>query len=243
MLSAKALEILIEGLGIELAGPVVSHVDEPNRFYAFVKISYGQDGRKFPNKRKITSIRDAALESGYSVELVPVDERSEGSYPDLRILLNRKFGDQVRNVFLTYVSKAEWVAWVEMDGAIEDTLQDEIESTISEYLRLFDMKINKVSFVGDLNLPTLTAILRILRVLAPACSERLGEELQTRGFFVPNPRWLNHTLDRIRKAGFVIRRKDGRYFLSIKSLSSLGTSKGRESADVQRALAVWKNLH
>ena len=242
MLSAKALEMLIEGQGIELAGPVVSNVDEPNQFYAFVTISYGEGGRKFPDRRKLSSIREKALESGYSVELVPVDEREDGSYPDLRILLNRKFGDQVRNVFLTHVSKAERIAWVEIDGTMEDTRQDAVESTISEYLQMFDSKITKVSFVGDLNLPTLTAILRILRTFAPASSERLGEELQTRGFFVPNQRWLNHSLDRARKAGFVVRRKDGRYFLSTRSLSSLGTSKGRESADVRRALAVSKNL-
>ena len=243
MVKSKELESLLEELGIELAEPVVSHMGEPNRFFAFVKLVYGKGSRRSPSQSRINAVRKVALEAGYNVDLVPVDERSEDNYPDLWILLSRKYGEKVRNVFLTYAGSGEWIVWVEVDGELEDTQRDEIESTVSEYMAISDTKVREVTFVGDFNLPTLTAILRHLRVLAPVNPERLKEALEERQFFVPDQRWLNRTLDRIRKAGFVVRRKDGRYFLSVKSLSSLGTSKGRESADVRRALALSKRLH
>ena len=64
------------------------------------------------------------------------------------------------------------------------------------------------------------------------------EALAKKQFAVPNRVWLNHALDRLRKAGAVIRKKDGKFILTLKGLSSLGTLKNRLSPDVVRALAI-----
>ena len=243
MPSPKELRLLLEEEGIDLAGPVVSHTDEESNYYAFVKVKYGGNGRRYPSESKLKKVSEVAFESGYAVSFVAVGESEGDNYADFYILLNRKYGDKIRNVFLTRVPKAKWVVWIEISGMVEEVLESSIRSTISDYMRMCEMELSDAVFVEDLNCPTPTAILRTLRTLAPASPENLREALEQRMFFVPDQLWLNRTLDRIRKAGFVVRRKDGRYFLSVKSLSSLGSSKSRDSADVRRALATSKHLY
>ena len=242
MPSAKELELLLMEFAVDLGGPVVPHMDEGSSFYAFVKVKYGRDDRRSPSEGKLKGIRDTVLELGYNVNFVTIDERDGDDYADLRKLLNRRYGDKVRNVFLTRAPNAKWVVWIEIGSMVEDALQSSIQSLIYEYMKLCELALSDIVFVGNLNFPTSTAILRTLRTLAPASPESLREALEHRRFFVPDQTWLNRALDRIRKSGLVIRRKDGRYFLSVRSLSSLGTSKGRDGADVRRALAVSKNL-
>ena len=242
MPSPKELRLLLEEKGIVLAGPVVSHTDEESDYYVFVKVKYGGNGRRYPSESKLKRVSEAVFELGYNLSFVAVGESEEDNYADLCILLNRRYGDKIRNVFLTRASKAKWVVWIEIGGMVEKVLQSSIRSTISDYMQICEMELSDVVFVEDLNYPTPTAILRTLRTLAPASPENLREALEQRMFFVPDQLRLNRTLDRIRKAGFVVRRKDGRYFLSVKSLSSLGSSKGRDSADVRRALATSKHL-
>ena len=239
----EELKLLLEKKGIDLVGPVVSHTDEENNYYAFVKVKYGTNGRRYPSESKLKKVSEAASEYGYIVSFVAVGESEGDNYADLYMLLNRKYVDKIRNVYLARAPKAKWVVWIEIGGVMDEVLESSIRSTISDYMQICDMDLSDVVFVEDLNCPTPTAILRTLRIYAPANPEDLREALEQRMFFVPDQIWLNRMLDRIRKAGFVVRRKDGRYFLSVKSLSSLGSSKGRDSADVRRALATSKHLY
>lgn len=242
MPSADELRILLENYSVDLCGPVIQYMDEGSGYYAFVNVNYRRNGRRTPSDRKLKMIREAVLKSGYNVNFVIVEEKDEDNHIDLRILLNRRYDDKIRNAFLTRAPNAKWNVWIEIDYMVDDELQSSIQSTVRDYMRLCELTVGDIIFIGNVNYPTFTAILRTLRTLAPASPENLREALRQRGFFVPDQMWLNRVLDRIRKARLVVRRKDGRYFLSGRSLSSLGTSKGREGADVRRALAVSKDL-
>ena len=242
MRSVSELETLLHKYSIDLCGPPVPHMKEVGGYYVFVKVVYGKSGRRIPSEGKLREIRDSVSESGFSVNFITVEETDGDNFDDLRILLNRRYGENIRNVFLTRSPNVKWIVWIEMNNMAGDELQSSIQSTVHDYMRLCELNLRDIVFVGNQNLPTPTAILRTLRILAPASPETIEKALAQRGFVVPNQTWLNQKLDRIRKVGLVVRRKDGRYFLSVTGLSSLGTSKGREGADVRRALAVWKIL-
>ncbi len=118
--------------------------------------------------------------------------------------------------------------------------KSQIHLAISEFSDLIGFKAVGVSFTDSENTPTPTAILKVLRINAPCSAEALRALLKEGGLTVPNVVWLNHALDRMRKAGLVVRSKNGDFFVSLSGLSRLGTAKTRQSPDILRALDFAK---
>lgn len=235
MHSEGELYDLLTKQGLDLAGPLVSRPDEENSYIAFVRINVDKKGQKSPGSRALSQISKLAAENGYSLSFVAVGDDGNDFDASLKSILFAKFGDSIRNSFASFVNQRAEV-WVEPKAQLLPQEKSQIRAAISEFSDLIGFEAIGVSFTDSENTPTPTAILKVLRICAPCSAEALRTLLKERGFTVPNVVWLNHALDKMRKAGLLIRSKNGDFFLSISGLSRLGTAKNRQSPDILRAL-------
>ena len=237
---SESLEDLLSASKVKLAGPVVLD-NEGDTWFAFVKVWQIGHGIYWPSTRKLTLLTNKLAAIGHNVRLIPVDG-SDGEKFHIRGFVENQFGNAIHDVFQSQPLGNDWSVWVVLSDSVTSEQKDVIKSDIDGYMERFGLPKVRVKFVGGKNYPTISAIMGVLRVLAPASPERLNEVLKGKSFFVPDQVWLNRSLDKIRKAGFVVRRSDGRYFLSVKGMNSMDTSLDRNSADVRRVLAMRENF-
>jgi hypothetical protein len=223
--------------GVVLAGPIVSTLEHNTTYLVFVKAKILADGRREPTSFTLNSITKAAVEIGFRVSFVIIDGDREDLDSSIKTMLVGKFPELVRNSFSTFNGKLADV-WIEPKQVLETTHRAEIESAIATFLSFLDVTAKSVNFTQAENVPTPTALLRSIRVLAPCSVDEIASALEEKEFTVPNGVWLNHAMDKLRKSGFVTRKKNGQFILSLKGLTTLGTSKNRLSSDVTRALAI-----
>lgn len=237
MPSKSDLEAMLRERGVVLAGPIVSTLEDNSTYLVFVKAKILDDGRRKPTSFTLNSITKAAVEIGFRVSFVIIDGEREDLDRSIKTMLVGKFPELVRNSFSTFNGKLADV-WIEPKQVLEITQKAEIESGIVTFLSFLDMTAKSVNFTQADNVPTPTALLRSIRVLAPCSVDEITSALAKKKFTVPNGVWLNHAMDKLRKSGFVIRKKNGQFILTLKGLTTLGTSKNRLSSDVTRALAI-----
>lgn len=235
MHSEGELYDLLVKQGLNMAGPLVSHPDEENSYIAFVKIAVDKKGQKSPGSRALSQVARLAAEHGYNLSFVAVGDDGNDFDASLKSILFAKFGDSIRNSFASFVNQQTEV-WIEPKSQLSSQEKNHMQVVVSEFSDLIGFEVVGVSFTDSENTPTPTAILKVLRINAPCSAEYLKTLLQKRAFTVPNVVWLNHTLDKMRKAGLLVRSKNGDFFLSLSGLSRLGTAKNRQSPDIVRAL-------
>jgi len=235
MPSKGELYDLLVKQGLDMAGPLVSHPEDESNYIAFVRIKVDQKGQKSPGSRALSQVTKQVAESGYSVSFVAVSDGGNDFDATLKSVLFAKFGDRIRNTFASFVNQQTEV-WIEPKAQLSLQAKNQIKEAVSEFAELIGFDVVGISFTDSENTPTPTAILKALRISAPCSAESLRKVLEERGFTVPNVVWLNHTLDKMRKAGLLVRSKNGDFFLSLSGLSRLGTSKSRQSPDILRAL-------
>lgn len=233
------LEQLLRARGLSLAGPIASSLDGAGAHFVFVKATIEKDGRRTPSSFALNRISDEALRIGYKIAFVVVDGDRSDLDGSLKTMLFGKFSDKVRNSFAAF-SKGKADVWIEPKRVLTGEENAEVQSAISDFLSFLSIELKSVDITQAENIPTSTAILRTLRTFSPCTMETLSAELVLRKFTVPNEIWMNHALDRLRKTGQIVRRKNGDYFLSLKGLTALGTQKNRLSPDIVRALALAK---
>jgi hypothetical protein len=222
-----------------MAGPLVSHPDKENSYIAFIRIKIDKKGQKSPGSRALSQVAKLVAEKGYILSFVAVGDNGNDFDASLKSILFAKFGDIIRNSFASFVNRQTDV-WIEPKAQLSSQEKSQIQVAISEFSDLIGFEAVGVSFTDSENTPTPTAILKVLRINAPCSAEALRTLLKERGLTVPNVVWLNHALDRMRKAGLVVRSKNGDFFVSLSGLSRLGTAKNRQSPDILRALDFAK---
>lgn len=233
----KELEALIAEKGVNLAGPIVSNQDEEPTYLAFVKAKITTDGRREPSAFALNRISASALGLGIHVSFVLIDGGRDDLDGSVKTMLFGKFPDIIRNSFSTFAGKTADI-WIEPKQILDANQRAEIESSISSFLGFLNFTAKSINITQTENIPTPTALLRTIRICAPCSADEITEHLSKNKFAVPNKVWLNHALDKLRKSGVVVRKKNGQFILTLKGLTSLGTSKNRLSPDVTRALAI-----
>jgi len=235
MYSEEDLFDLLVKQGLNLAGPLVLHPEEKNSYIAFVKIKVDKKGQKSPGSRALSQVTKLVRESGCSLLFIAVHDDGNDFDSSLKSILFAKFGDVIRNSFASFVNQRAEV-WVEPKAQLSSLERDHIRAAISEFSDLIGFEVIGISFIDSENTPTPTAILKVLRINAPCSADALRALLEKRGLTVPNEVWFSHKLDKMRKAGLLVRSKNGDLFLSLSGLSRLGTAKSRQSPDILRAL-------
>jgi hypothetical protein len=221
------------------SGPIIEDHSLDSTFFAFVSTQEPDGGKKPTSAYKLNQIAATAEEHGIKLSFVVVDGGDHDLDRSVKTMLFGKFPDRIRNSFTT-ANKSRTEIWVEPKKALPDQEILDVREAISEFLGFLGIEKPSIHITQQENIPTSTAILRTLRTLAPCSLDVLATDLRSKGFAVPNEVWMQHAMERLRKAGNVVRRQDGQYFLSLTALSALGTEKNRRSPDIKRALALGK---
>jgi hypothetical protein len=239
MHSEEELYDLLVKQGLNMAGPLIPYPDKESSYIAFIRTKFDKKGQKSPGSRALSQVAKLVAERGYILSFVAVGTEGNDFDASLKSVLFFKFGDIIRNSFASFANQQTEV-WIEPKIELSPQDKSHIQVVISEFSDLIGFEAVGISFIESENAPTPTAILKVLRINAPCSAETLRALLKERGLTVPNVVWLNHALDTMRKAGLVVRSKNGEFFVSLSGLSRLGTAKNRQSPDIMRALDFAK---
>ncbi|MEL6369487.1 MAG: hypothetical protein AAFR03_02100 [Pseudomonadota bacterium] len=220
----------------------VAHVVErrdvdKNAFFAFIRIKKDKRGFQVPSNSRLSEIARQFAEIDVEIHFILRSSDIDDIEGGVRATLLHSYGKYVRNAFLS-VHGAAGEVWIEPKTQEIQSKLNEVERTLESYFGNTFIVLDRVRLTTKERLPTDTALLSSIRQLSPCGLEHLKDALGIRGFSIPPDGWLSRSLDRLRKRGHVVRRKDGQYALSIQGLRSLGTSKTRMSPDVRRVLAL-----
>ena len=156
-------------------------------------------------------------------------------------ILQQRFPNVFAAVFVSSPTLSPIWVWMDPRPDAKDLPDLKTLETIStELFKVFGFEAPNVVFANGLELPSNLAILRALKIHAPALVEELLDALRKRQTPVPDIRWLQTKLDTMRKTGLVVRAGSGQYVLTEQALAIVPISKKRASSDVERALALGR---
>jgi len=180
--------------------------------------------KKF-GKRVIVTLRDAQALDDIAISL--------------RAVLKNEFPELVSDVHVSFATNASAVVWVEAKTILEPTTIEQLEAATRRSLQNFGIECDAFDLVPPpLPEPSTVAILRAVKVHAPASLAMLNEDLHRRGFASPSDRWLSYKLDVARKRGLVLRDQGGRFTLTASGLEVVPWSRSASSSDVDRMLSL-----
>ncbi len=157
----------------------------------------------------------------------------------LRAVLKHEFPDLVSDVHVSFVTNTAAVVWIESKTIIDDQKIENLKSRTTSELDQFGVRCQAFEIVSpQVPEPSTTAILRSVKVHAPASLEAVNQDLLRRGFFCPSEKWLSYKLDVARKRGLVLRDQDGRFLLTAEGLEVVPWSRTASSSDVDRMLSL-----
>lgn len=237
MPNVTALEELLVNRGLSIVGPVIMTDESDPISLVFVKAHFDNKGRRVPSSYFLNRIAGEALNLGFRVQFVIIEGERNDLDSSLKSMLLGKFPNLVRNSFASF-NRNEANVWIEPKRSLPEIDRQAIKESINQFLDLFKIVPKTIGITQSENLPTLTAILKVLRIVAPCSSTTLASRLIERKFIIPNDVWLSHALDKLRKTKLLIRNRKGDYLLSLHGLAVLGTEKSRRSPDIVRALAL-----
>lgn len=198
-----------------------------------------EDGKT--SRRQLAHLR-GSLERDHNISVL-IAFRSSPQLNDIEAglngLLQRKFPGKVSNLVGSFPNVAAVDVSVFLNEGIDVPLATEIQTFVNEFFAEAGFTTLSFNFFGNEKpKPTLAAILRSVKLLAPVGLPELMHNLDTRGFSCPDERWLAAKLDVVRKRSLVIRSTAGKYALTTEGLAVVPHSKSRTSSDVERMLAL-----
>lgn len=197
----------------------------------------------FVSKRQLKNLQSALREHlGIAVEWIEESgSRSSAMEAALLQLLEMKFPGRFREVFISGLKSRPICVWIEPLKDVDDyPSPEEIRAVVQTFMDLYGLAEFVVDDGTDTSLPSNSAILRRLKIHAPVVTSDLAGQLAASGATVPDDRWLQRKLDRLRKQGLVHRESNGAYCLTELALKAVPHGRGRTSSDVERALALGR---
>lgn len=222
---------------IDQVGNLLQDPSDQDKYYAFVKIARDPDGRQYPSNFKLNKISAQLNSKGVELSFVLIEDENQDLQASVKTALFRLFPELVRNAFAS-LHDEKITVWVEPKVALNRVQKTNIEKTIVSFLAFINVKLEAVHFTSSENIPTMTACLNVIRLKSPIKIENISDELLVRGFHIPNIKWLSKLLDKSRKSGLIIRKKDESFALTLSGLKALGSEKHRSSPDIRRALEI-----
>jgi hypothetical protein len=156
-------------------------------------------------------------------------------------ILQQRFPGVFAAVFVSSPKLSPVWVWLDVKPDAKDLPDIKTLEVIStELFKIFGFVAPHVVYASATALPTNLAILRALKIRAPAHVEELFGVLTKRQSSIPDIRWLQTKLDTMRKTGLVVRAGTGQYVLTERALAIVPINKKRSSSDVERALALGR---
>jgi hypothetical protein len=226
-------------MGLTPVGRVVENPDKENSFLVFLRRSYDDEGNPQPSKRLISSIVKEFAKGKIGLVVAFLDEKAIRLNSAVAKMLSSKFPETVVNSVVSLEKEGGLVSVDLSDRASEEDIVG-IEREIRELLGYLGAVNLDFNFSTPLPFPTVTACIGVVRKNAPITFDELIQRLIDAGFAKPSEVWLNGILDRWRRSGFLHRREDKHFVLTLEGLNHLGTSRDRNSPDNGRALAIGR---
>ncbi len=230
------LDLVVKN-GLKPIGGVVEDPDRESGFLIFLRVSRDQDGAVVPSERKLALVAKEAEKEGYFLRIAFLDDKASEVDSAARSMLTTKYPDLVDNVVVSLSEKGA-TAWIEVPNTITADDEELIKGSLIEFLGFMRVSLEQAVFSTTLTLPTVTACINMIRKYAPLSKDELIQKLKDANFDQPAESWLDNMLDLWRKKGFLHRRSDGRYILTLAGLNRVGTRRNKLSPDVGHALAM-----
>jgi len=213
--------ILVIEVPRDRLGETASSEKTSRRQLAFISKSLEQ---RF-GRRVIVTIRDAQALDDIGIAL--------------RAVLKREFPQVVADVHVSFIDSSAAAVWVESATIADPLVVTEIERVAGHELAEFGVRCQAFDVVAPLlPEPSVMAILRSVKLHAPASLATIVADLEKRGFSCPSSNWLSYKLDGARKRGLVVRDHAGRFALTSEGLDVVPWNRSASSSDVERMLTL-----
>ncbi|TFW33600.1 hypothetical protein [Massilia horti] len=235
----EEINLLLSSFDVTSIGDYVRGDRGEGHYFIRIAISRDSSNHQIPSNRKLHDLSVELKKNGYFVEFLLIDDKSLDIEAGLRATLLHIFGEHVRNSFVSIQAKTAHV-WIEPKKLLSQEIFGLIREKVIDYFLSFDIVDVQIALTTAANLPGILVCLRAIRFLAPVGQPALSAYLSKERFTVPSEDWLSRRLDAMRREGRVVRTAEGKYALTMQSILTLGSSKGRTSPDVRRLLALAK---
>ena len=239
MTDVEGIVLFLKDEGIVPSGEIVSNPSIEGGYFVPLRLTRLPNGKKSPSGNVLALARSSLSKKGYTIDFILIDEENQKIEESLRASLLISFPDDIRNSFFSFGEGSPYVL-VETKKQLSDQTILHLEEHLHKFAELFSLSSLSLVYLKETNTATKAEILSAVRHLAPADVPRLTSYLNNQDLNVPSPDWLSRRLDALRKSNLVLRRRDGKYALSMKALALLGTRKSRRSPDIRRLLALTR---
>lgn len=172
---------------------------------------------------------------------VYTDQQQQKLETGLQTILEQRFADYIGRIEFFWHTANEVTISVEEKKSLSGDQRESVNHTINSYLDLAEKSVGHVHLErSEPREPSLPAILRAVKTIAPATIDEIIDHLENHDWHVRSSEWLNARIDLLRKKGLVLRKQDGGYVLSQEGLSTVPHGTSRSSSDVERALALGR---
>jgi hypothetical protein len=157
----------------------------------------------------------------------------------VRAMLMAKYPGVIEDVVMSFLESTSVVAWIVVGSSPLAEFETRVLGEARELLAKVGVSRTELHLVQPTKpAPSILAILRSVKRLAPVVEHDLVEDLAHRGMPCPSARWLTSKLDAARKRGWLVRATDGRYALTAEGLEVVPHPRGRGSSDIERILSL-----
>jgi len=145
----------------------------------------------------------------------------------------------INSVTFEISGQSNLFASINMSEDINDSIKKAIVRNARKFIDGEELHLQDCRFLSsESRTPSDAAILRSIRKTQPTSLHRLTGDLQDQGFTIPNRKWLRHRIDHLRQRGLAIAGKDTPINLSGTAIERMSSFRGRNTGDVERALAL-----
>lgn len=189
--------------------------------------------------RKISNLKKSISKKfdTHVIDSVIQSEKSSSINSGITSVINEVISLSDYDLSLIIQSAGDFSIFVKFKKVINPEKISKIQENLEKYFEILSVKKFNIEFIKiSNNPPTLSAILRSAKKIAPFVLKEIITELESRRFDLPSEKWMSTQLDSIRKRGLIFRRQDGMYALTYRGFLVTPVTKNRNSSDVERVL-------
>ncbi|MBW8077859.1 MAG: hypothetical protein GJU76_07255 [Gallionella sp.] len=227
---------------LDFISDIVPSDDEEGSLVLFIplsRVSKSTSTARTATKTKISRII-SQIKDLFDVKIEPVyvGDISNALEAGLRAAIILNFPDFISDCFVALRNNHAADVWL-MPANDDTSRPAAVDRVVVDSLRAAGVSLRRLYWGGEgREEPSSMAILTQIKINAPIDVEALRQILRASDFRVPDSKWLNVSLDSLRKTGLIKRLSTARYVLTPAGLSLVPHGRSRESSDVKRILAL-----